>query len=42
MGHVRHPGKLPRYQFSDYSSGAVERTIWWYDAAKAAKIEQAK
>jgi microcin C transport system substrate-binding protein len=37
-----HPGKLPRYQISDYSSGVGERTIWWYDAAKAVKIEQAK
>jgi len=37
-----HPGKLPRYQLSDSSSGVGERTLWWYDAAKAAKLEQAK
>jgi microcin C transport system substrate-binding protein len=30
-----HPEKLPRYSVG-------ERTIWWYDAAKAAKLEQAK
>jgi microcin C transport system substrate-binding protein len=37
-----HPKTLPRYQVSDYSSDVGERTIWWYDAAKAAKLEQAK
>ena len=30
-----HPQKLPRYSVG-------ERTIWWYDAAKATKLEQAK
>jgi len=37
-----HPKNLPRYQVSDVSSDVGERTIWWYDAAKAAKPEQAK
>jgi len=37
-----HPRPLPRYQTDNYSSGVGERTLWWYDAAKAAKIEQAK
>ena len=37
-----HPKNLPRYQLSDYSGDVGERTIWWYDAAKAAKLEQAK
>ena len=37
-----HPKTLPRYQVSDYSGDLGERTIWWYDAAKAAKLEQAK
>ena len=37
-----HPENLPRYQLSDYSSGVGERTLWWYDAAKAARLEQAK
>ncbi|GLH79256.1 ABC transporter substrate-binding protein [Bradyrhizobium sp. SSBR45G] len=32
-----HPAKLPKY-----ASGAGARDIWWYDAAKAAKLEQAK
>jgi microcin C transport system substrate-binding protein len=36
------PQKLPRYQISDYSSGVGERILWWHDAAKAAKLEQAK
>lgn len=31
-----HPLKLPRY------SGVGERTLWWHDAAKAAKLDQAK
>jgi microcin C transport system substrate-binding protein len=35
-----HPKVLPRYQFDISSVG--ERILWWYDAAKAAKIEQAK
>ncbi|HET7886632.1 MAG TPA: ABC transporter substrate-binding protein, partial [Bradyrhizobium sp.] len=30
-----HPASLPRYAVD-------ERTIWWYDAAKAAKLDQAK
>lgn len=37
-----HPRNLPRYQMSDYSSSVGERILWWYDAAKAAKLEQAK
>jgi microcin C transport system substrate-binding protein len=36
------PEKLPRYQIDAYSSGVGERILWWYDAAKAAKLEQAK
>jgi microcin C transport system substrate-binding protein len=35
-----HPKVLPRYQFDASSVG--ERILWWYDAAKAAKSEQAK
>ena len=34
------PKDLPRYQID--ASGSGERVIWWYDAAKAAKLEQAK
>jgi microcin C transport system substrate-binding protein len=37
-----HPKDLPRYQIDNYSSSLGERTLWWYDAAKAAKPEQAK
>ncbi|WP_426409582.1 extracellular solute-binding protein [Bradyrhizobium ganzhouense] len=37
-----HPANLPRYAISDYASGVGERTLWWYDPAKATKIEQAK
>jgi microcin C transport system substrate-binding protein len=37
-----HPKTLPRYQTDNYSSGIGERTLWWYDAAKAAKLDQAK
>ncbi len=37
-----HPAHLPRYQTDSYSSGVGERTLWWYDADKAARIEQAK
>ncbi|OAF07967.1 extracellular solute-binding protein [Bradyrhizobium neotropicale] len=37
-----HPANLPRYAISDYASGVGERTLWWYDRAKAAKLEQAK
>ena len=35
-----HPTTLPRYQMD--ASGVGERILWWYDAGKAAKIEQAK
>jgi microcin C transport system substrate-binding protein len=35
-----HPTIVPRYQFDASSVG--ERMLWWYDAAKAAKTEQAK
>jgi microcin C transport system substrate-binding protein len=34
------PKNLPRYQID--ASGSGERVIWWSDAAKAAKLEQAK
>ncbi|WP_441519449.1 extracellular solute-binding protein [Bradyrhizobium sp. 2TAF24] len=37
-----HPAKLPRYNPDGYSSGLGERTLWWSDAAKAAKLDQAK
>jgi microcin C transport system substrate-binding protein len=37
-----HPESLPRYQIDNYSSSLGERILWWYDAAKAAKLEQAK
>jgi microcin C transport system substrate-binding protein len=37
-----HPKKLPRYQIDNYSSSMGERILWWYDAAKAARLEQAK
>jgi microcin C transport system substrate-binding protein len=37
-----HPQSLPRYQIDNYSSSLGERILWWYDAAKAAKPEQAK
>jgi microcin C transport system substrate-binding protein len=37
-----HPKSLPRYQIDNYSSSLGERILWWYDAAKAAKPEQAK
>jgi microcin C transport system substrate-binding protein len=37
-----HPMPLPRYQMETYSSSVGERILWWYDAAKAAKLEQAK
>ncbi|MGA2288672.1 extracellular solute-binding protein [Bradyrhizobium sp.] len=37
-----HPGRLPRYQIDNYSSSVGERILWWYDAAKAANLEQAK
>jgi microcin C transport system substrate-binding protein len=35
-----HPKTLPRYQFDNSSVG--ERILWWYDADKATKSEQAK
>jgi microcin C transport system substrate-binding protein len=35
-----HPRIVPRYQFD--SSAVGERVLWWYDAAKAAKLDQAK
>jgi microcin C transport system substrate-binding protein len=37
-----HPKTLPRYQMETYSSSVGERILWWYDAAKATKLEQAK
>ena len=37
-----HPASLPRYALTDYTSGVGERTLWWYNAAKAAKLDQAK
>jgi microcin C transport system substrate-binding protein len=37
-----HPKTLPRYQIDNYSSSVGERILWWYDAAKAAKLEHAK
>jgi microcin C transport system substrate-binding protein len=37
-----HPKSLPRYQIDNYSSSLGERILWWYDATKAAKLEQAK
>ena len=35
-----HPRTVPHYQFD--SSAVGERVLWWYDAAKAAKLDQAK
>ena len=37
-----HPKILPRFQIDNYSSSVGERILWWYDAARAAKSEQAK
>ncbi|MEW6641452.1 MAG: extracellular solute-binding protein [Pseudomonadota bacterium] len=37
-----HPKALPRYNIDGYSSGLGERTLWWHDGAKAAKLDQAK
>jgi microcin C transport system substrate-binding protein len=37
-----HPKDLPRYAINDYSSGVGERTLWWFDAGKAAQLDQAK
>ena len=36
------PKTLPRYQIENYVTSVGERILWWYDAAKAAKLEQAK
>jgi microcin C transport system substrate-binding protein len=35
-----HPSTVPHYQFD--SSAVGERILWWYDAAKATKLDQAK
>jgi microcin C transport system substrate-binding protein len=37
-----HPKNLPRYQIDNYSSSLGERTLWWWDTAKAANSGQAK
>lgn len=37
-----HPKTLPRYPIENYATNVGERILWWYDAAKAAKLEQAK
>jgi len=37
-----HPKTLPRYQIENYATSVGERILWWYDATKAAKLEQAK
>jgi len=37
-----HPKTLPRYRIDNYSSSVGERILWWYDANKASKLEQAK
>ncbi|MBR1222118.1 ABC transporter substrate-binding protein [Bradyrhizobium sp. U87765 SZCCT0131] len=37
-----HPVTPPRYNPDGYSSGLGERTLWWSNAAKAAKLDQAK
>ncbi|THD59037.1 MAG: ABC transporter substrate-binding protein [Bradyrhizobium sp.] len=37
-----HPKNLPRYQIDNYSSSLGERTLWWWDTAKAANSRQAK
>jgi microcin C transport system substrate-binding protein len=37
-----HPKPLPRYQMENYSSSVGERTLWWYAADKAAKLDQEK
>lgn len=37
-----HPKNLPRYAISDYASGVGERTLWWFDPAKTAQLDQAK
>ena len=33
---------LPRYPIENYVTNVGEKILWWYDAAKAAKLEQAK
>lgn len=37
-----HPKTLPRYSIENYATSVGERILWWYDANKAAKLEQAK
>ena len=37
-----HPKTLPRYSIENYATSVGEKILWWYDAAKAAKSEQAK
>lgn len=37
-----HPKTLPRYPIENYVTNVGEKILWWYDAAKAAKSEQAK
>ena len=37
-----HPKTLPRYQIENYATSVGERILWWYDATKATKLEQAK
>ena len=37
-----HPKTLPRYPIENYVTSVGEKILWWYDAAKAAKLEQAK
>ena len=37
-----HPKTLPRYPIENYATNVGERILWWYDAAKAAKLDQAK
>jgi microcin C transport system substrate-binding protein len=37
-----HPKILPRYPIENYVTSVGEKILWWYDAAKTAKLEQAK
>ena len=37
-----HPKTLPRYPIENYVTSVGEKILWWYDASKAAKLEQAK
>ena len=37
-----HPKILPRYPIENYVTNVGEKILWWYDAAKATKLEQAK